>query len=123
MRTTLTMLTLWLVAALAGNASAQTHLYSPAHLASTEGRSYSSFFGAWADARYQFCDGEHRNRVAVIKEVAYRLDYRRHSTYLALGRNWSRVQIQMANGDFRTFTNNFTNNIGSNTLTYCWCIN
>ena len=59
MRTTLTMLAPLFAAALASGAVAQKYLYSPPWLASTEGRSVASVLGAFADARYQFCDGDH----------------------------------------------------------------
>ena len=51
-------------------------LYSPKHMASSEGQYYAYYFGRWKEGRSQFIDGENRNKVAAIKAINLRLDNR-----------------------------------------------
>lgn len=96
---------------LATAGTAQTgHLYSPKFLAAKEGQYSTSIFGAYADMRYQTIDGENRGKVAVLKEVALRLDHRNHASYTAMGRTWTGVNIDVADGDAATFSSDFSTN-------------
>jgi hypothetical protein len=80
-------------------AAAQGYDPSPRGLLSTEGRAASWFFGAYNSSRFMYLDSELRGKGGLIKEVAYRADYRAHNSVLEIGRSWSRVTVDLSDCD------------------------
>jgi len=60
--------------------------------------------------RYQTVDGENPGKPITIKELALRLDYRRHDASSSPGRTFSSVTIQMSDGDLQNFGTDFSKN-------------
>jgi hypothetical protein len=92
-------------------AAQSTYFFSPQRLAATEGDNACYLFGSWQKARHQLVDGENRGTAAQLKAVAFRLDYRSHTSWTtAIGRSWSNVTVDLSDGDLDKMTNVFTLN-------------
>lgn len=101
------------VLALCTSVLAQSRISSPLGLLNIEGRSVSSKFGAYSNARYMLFDGELRNGVIGIKEIAFRDDYYAHTLHTGMGRSWLQVMIDMAMCDTANLSSIFANNAKS----------
>ena len=93
--------TLFVLAALAGTAAAQTqYAVSPHQIyANVENPGHASLFGAYASGRHQRIDGNFRGKAMTIKGLSYRPNFDSRATSLfakGLGRTWSRVTVQLA---------------------------
>jgi hypothetical protein len=101
--------------AFASPAGAQTtHNFSPKHLRGTEGRYFTARFGSHKAMRYQMVDGENRGTATFLKDIAFRLDHRTHSSRTtASGRTWSKLVVDLADGDVSTMTTAFSTNLKS----------
>ncbi|MHC4078741.1 MAG: hypothetical protein ACYST0_09935 [Planctomycetota bacterium] len=75
---------------------AQGTITSPKGGLTYEGMNYAYYLGRYADARYQYADGENKGNAHSITEVGYRLDNRAHTTSTAMGRSWTNVSLQMS---------------------------
>jgi hypothetical protein len=95
---------------LAAQVCAQSALYSPKSMASTEGQFYGYAFLRYSDQRIQNVDGENRGTAAAITSISFRLDNRSHYSALTGGRTWSNVTMKVSEGDVANFTTNFANN-------------
>ena len=97
---------------------AQGAITSPAGGLTIEGQHYAYYLGRYADARYQFADGENKGKASAITEVRYRLDNRAHTTSTAMGRSWSNVTLQMSEmANFETMSNTWSQNISGTQTT------
>ena len=108
------MRTLLIVSLAAFTASAvaqnQTHYSSPRGLLTIDGNSEATHFGGFSNARYMFFDGEQRNSVIVVREVAYRLDQRIYSSTSGAGRSWSAVTLNASDCYINEATTTFSEN-------------
>jgi len=86
------------------------YLYSPPGLASTESPRYAYYFLRYANGISQLCDGEIRGTKRTLNEIAFRMDYRSHTTANGPGRTWSNMTISMCDGDLATFASTITAN-------------
>jgi hypothetical protein len=101
----------------ASSLSAQGVLHSPKDLAAVEGQYYSYLLGGWTSMRLQSLDGENRGSIASMKEIAFRLDNRSYYSSVGMGRTFSNVTLQLADGDIATMTNNYAGNMKSTPTT------
>ncbi len=95
MRVSLTTLALVAVT-LATTAVAQIRFTSPRGFLSKEGADMCHLMGALEYGRHDILDGEHRGKPFVMKELAFRADYRQH---FAGGRTWANAGLRMAECD------------------------
>jgi len=95
------------------SAQASNHWYSPSQLGSKEGNLFAYYLGYYKYERHQQIDGELRGKVGSIKEIAMRLDGRSYSSYLAYGRTYGAIQIDMADGDYANPSTVMTANLKS----------
>ncbi len=93
---------------------AQGFITSPPGGLPDEGHHYSRAFGWYANAHYQLADdmltggGSH-----TLTQIAFRLDYRRHTSSTAMGRTWTKITLDISettnfSGFSRTFATNIT---------------
>ena len=92
-----------------------TYKTSPNGLLTTEGYQSAYIFGECQAARMMFFDGEMRNNVMVMKEVALRHDYRKYNnnngnSNSGQGRNWSSVTLNLSYCDHTNISHTFSNN-------------
>jgi hypothetical protein len=85
---------------------------SPPGMESKEGDSSARFFGSFADAHFQFIDGEFKGKGAkTIKRVGYRHDWDRHATgQVSPKRSWPKIAMRIADGDFDKVSLTFSTN-------------
>ena len=87
------------VATLASVAAAQTPVVTPNPIfARSEGSGTAMYFGAYAAARHQFVDGNHRGSSMTVKELCFRHDDRNYDVMNGMGREWNSVVINMSEG-------------------------
>jgi len=103
---------LYLSACLVTTASlwAQGTLVSPPALATVEGNTGAYAFLYYSNARHQHADGELRGKALSLTEVAWRLDYRNHTTSTTQGRKWTKVTLNLADTDWTKMTSTYTKN-------------
>ena len=103
-----------LTAGLAESVAGQTSfVFSPPHLAVTEGRGNAPYVGAYPNMRWQTVDDDQRGKAMLIKELAVRLDGRSYNTIDGMGRAFTKVSIHMSDGDYATFGSDFSANLKS----------
>jgi hypothetical protein len=99
------------VAAFCSAATAQTSLISPDPIFSrSEGPGFATSFGSYAAGRYQFADGNQRGSSSTLRALCFRHDHRNYNVTNGMGRRWSRVTVQMSEGNLATFGGSFTGN-------------
>lgn len=93
--------------------AAQQQLVSPAGAAKQEGADAAYIFGRYAEARYQFFEGDLRGSARTLLAASYRLDYRDHDARTATGRSWSQVSLRLADCDYDKVSAQWDNNATS----------
>lgn len=84
----------------AASPAAQVYATSPKGLLAAEGTSFADFgFGNYAAGRYVLMDGSWRGSLLAIQGLAFRADYRSHTPSSSMGRSWSRVTLDIYEGD------------------------
>lgn len=93
--------------------AAQNFASVPAGLLSTEGDSYTLYFGSRASMRAQILTGDHRGSVRNFSQVALRRDGGR-TVSQAPGRSWSSVRLALAEGSVSSASRTYSANMVSN---------
>jgi len=93
---------------------AQGFLTTPPGGLTTEGAEHSILFGTWSDMRIQEADDTHSSgKACMITEIAFRMDYRRHSPKTAMGRAWTRITLDMSEPvSYESMSSVFAKNVG-----------
>lgn len=99
------------VAGLVFSSSLASQFTSPPNYLSTDGPLYSYYFGAYTDGHFQQADAELPSGVQVLRKIAFRVDYRSHTTTTAVGRSWTNVSLNLSDGNYATMTTTFSTNI------------
>jgi hypothetical protein len=99
------------VLALCSAAASQGSVISPRQAyTSAEGESFSTFFGAYGDARHQIADGNQRGSAVMLKTWSARHDHREYDLNFGMGRTWRGVQLAMSQCNQPSLTRSFSNN-------------
>ncbi len=94
---------------------AQSYMFTPDGIATTEGANQAYLLGSWSNMRFTMGDNTHRNRAVAISQIAVRLDNRSHTTFTAMGRTWSSIKLVMSEQtNFATMSRTFAANTGAN---------
>ena len=88
----------------------QTAYSSPDGFLTKEGKSAAYIFGEYPEPRIMMFDGEMRNKVIVMNEVAFRHDYRDYSSYNGAARSWSKITLDVSYCDYAKADTVFANN-------------
>ena len=99
--------TLLTVSIFCSTLSAQSFVSSPPGHLSVEGPMHSFDFGAYADGRLMYLDGEMRGSNKSLKELALRRDYWDFKTG-ASGRYWRNVTLDLSHCDLATPSSTFS---------------
>ena len=93
-----------------GIAVGQTAYSSPDGFLTKEGKSAAYIFGEYPEPRIMMFDGEMRNKVIVMNEVAFRHDYRDYSPYNGAARSWTNISLDISYCDYSKLDTVFTLN-------------
>lgn len=83
---------------------------SPDGFLNTEGKSAAYIFGEYPEPRIMMFDGEMRNKVIVMNEIAFRHDYRDYPTYRGAARSWAKITLDVSYCDYTKADTVFANN-------------
>ncbi len=102
------------VLVLSASAFAQT-VYSPdASFQTNQGRGYAFHLGAYSTGRYQLMDGNLRNSVSIITNIAYRPDNgRTYDQSSGTGRSFTNVTVHLSDCDIASSTTTLSTNATS----------
>jgi len=89
---------------------AQGMFVSPPALATVEGNDGAYYLLGYAESRFQYAEGELRGKALSLSDVAFRLDYRNHTSDTAMGRAWTKVTLNVAETDWTKMTATFSEN-------------